>query len=143
MAQHLADLRQRRAGAQHLRGRAMAQAMRADGPQASPSGGSAHDAADPNARQPTQRSLDTDEQRALLRAGRMAVMQVGRDRLADVGGQRQPIAAAALAADRDLPSAPADVIEQERGDLAGAYPESDEHRQDREVAAAAGGVAVA
>ena len=69
-------------------------------------------------------------------------MQAGRNRLADIGGQRQPLAAVALAADRDLPGAPADVLERERSDLGGAQPEPHERCQDREVAAAIGGVPV-
>jgi hypothetical protein len=55
---------------------------------------------------------------------RTATVQVAGDRLAGVGGQRPPLPRAALASDRDLPSAPADVVQRQRGDLPGAQPGS-------------------
>ena len=46
-------------------------------------------------------------------ARRPPAPQVGGDRLADVGGQRQPVLAAALAAHDQLARAPVDVIKRQ------------------------------
>jgi hypothetical protein len=54
---------------------------------------------------------------------------------ADIDGQRQP-PVAFLSADDQLPSTPIDVLQPQRGDLAGARPQPGEHGQDREVAPA-------
>jgi hypothetical protein len=67
-------------------------------------------------------------------AATAAAPQVGGQRLADVDGQRQPIAPAALADHDQLPGAPIDVVERQRRDLAGAQPQPHQDRQDRVVA---------
>ena len=63
-------------------------------------------------------------------------LQVGGERPADVDGQRQPVAPAALADHDQLPGTPIDVLERQRRDLAGAQSQPHQQRQDRVVAAA-------
>ena len=72
-----------------------------------------------------------------------AVAQISDDRRADVGGQRQPVAAAALAADRDLAAPPVDVVQAEPGDLPGPQAHPGQHQQDRPVPAPGRGGRVA
>ena len=69
------------------------------------------------------RGADAHDQRPVQRGRRPPVLQVGNDRLADIGGQRQSFGASSLAGDPKLAGAPVDVIEPERGDLAGAQPQ--------------------
>jgi hypothetical protein len=76
-------------------------------------------------------------------AVRPAVAQPRDDRLADVDRERQPLLAAALAADHEFARAPVDVLQSQRGDLADAQPQPREQHQDREVAAADRRLAVA
>ena len=74
---------------------------------------------------------------------RPAVAQVIGDRLAHVGGQRQPGVVIAFAPHRALPGAPVDVIQGEAGDLPGPQAHPGEQDQDRVVAAPGGAVPVA
>jgi hypothetical protein len=64
----------------------------------------------------------------------MTVAQILRDRLADIGRQRQPLDAAAFAAHDDLPRPPVKVVELKPGDLATAHSQPHQHHQDREIA---------
>jgi hypothetical protein len=64
-----------------------------------------------------------------------AVLEPRRDRLADVDRERQPLLAAALAADDQLACAPVDVLKSQPGDLSDALPQPRQQQQDREVAA--------
>ena len=66
----------------------------------------------PGAAEPVARSLDANEHRTSLRAGRSAVSQIRDDRLADIGGQPQPLSAA-LAAHDDLAATPVDVLQRQ------------------------------
>jgi len=57
------------------------------------------------------------------------------DRLPDVGGQRQPLAAISLAVHGDLTASPVHVLQPQRRELARPQSKPDQHRQDRQVAA--------
>ena len=66
-----------------------------------------------------------------------AALQVGGQRLADVDGNRQPVAPAALADHDQLTGTPIDVLKGQGRDLAGAQQSQPRHhRQDRVVASA-------
>jgi hypothetical protein len=67
---------------------------------------------------------------------RAALGQPAGHRLADVGGQRQAVAAAALAADGDLTLAPVDVAQLQAGDLPGAQAQPGQQHDDRVIPAA-------
>ena len=74
---------------------------------------------------------------------RAAPGQPAGHRLAGVGGQRQAVAAAALAAHDDLALPPADVTQVQAGDLPGPQAQPRQQHQDREVPAACRAVPVA
>jgi hypothetical protein len=106
-------------------------------------GGFGDDRGDPGIGQRLPGSLDGDEHRAVQRAGRAPVAQVSDDRRADVCGQRQPVTAPALAADRDLAAPPVDVVQAEPGGFAGSQAHPGQQQQDRPVPAPGGGGRVA
>ena len=89
------------------------------------------------------RCADADDQRSIQRGRRPTGLQVRDDRLADILGQGQPLIAPALARDPELPGAPVDVLDPERGDLAGTQPQPGEHHQHRVVPAPASTSAIA
>ena len=74
---------------------------------------------------------------------RTAPGQPAGHRLARVDGQRQAVAAAALAAHGDLALPPADVAQVQGGDLSGPQAQACQQHQDREVPAAGCAVPVA
>jgi hypothetical protein len=119
------------------------QAVLANVAQSGAPGSGGHDPADPRARQRGVRRLDTNEQRPAQGASGAPIAQIGRDRLADIGRQRQLLNAVALAMHPELAGAPVDVLQRQGGDLADTQPEPNEHRQDRKVAASADGAPVA
>jgi hypothetical protein len=140
--QHLPDLGQRRPGPQHLRRQRVPQPVRAHPGQPGPPASPAHDLADRRRRQPPVGGAGRAEHCHRI-AARPARHQIGGDRLADLGGQRQPFEPAPLAADRHLAPLPVDVGQLQGGDLGAAQAKPRQHEQDRVVAAACHGAAVA
>ena len=83
--------------------------------------------------QPLPRCGHAQEQRSAI--GSRTTAQIGHDRLADIDRQRQGILTAALARAPAAPRPPVEVVEGDRGDLAGPQPEPRQQQQDREIAA--------
>ena len=98
VAQHLADLRQRRALPEHLGRGGVPQPVRAHARQPRPGARLADDPADRVRRQPLQRRCHPQEQRPTLAP--RAAAQIRHHRLTDVHRQRQHVLPAALAANR-------------------------------------------
>ena len=122
MTQYLGDLGQSRAGAQHLAGCAVPEPVRARTRQPGPVTGGPYDRRDTGGRQPVPGREHPQEQQA-ARQGRPAAAGVAGQRLAGIGGKRQPFPAASLAADHDLAVPPVDVIEGQGRDLPDAQPQ--------------------
>lgn len=76
-------------------------------------------------------------------SARTAPGQPAGHRLADIGGQRQAVAAAALAADGDLSLPPVDVAQLQARDFPCAQAQPGQQQHDREVPAAGHGAPVA
>ena len=85
----------------NLRRGAVTAASEAAGPDAPSSAGA----------QPPVRSLQANEDRPVQSTARPPVTQIAADCLADINGQRKPLAAAALADHNQLPSTPVNVFE--------------------------------
>ena len=109
--QDLPDLCQRRPGPEHRRRGGMPQTMRMNPakPRALTSG--EDHLGDPAGAQPPKRSLGANEDRPVQSAVRPTVTQIAADRFPDIDGQREPLAAAALADHNQLPSTPIKVSE--------------------------------
>jgi hypothetical protein len=122
MAQHLADLGQRHLRGDHLAGHRVTQAVRSDLGGPGSSARAAHGRGDGAGRQRPDRRPRPQEHLPPT-AGRAPPTRVAGDRVADVGGQRQPVLAPTLAMDKQFPPAPVDVIQRQGGDLAAAQPE--------------------
>jgi hypothetical protein len=117
MTKDLTDLGQRRPGPQHLRRAGVAQPVSTDAGQPGPVTRRAHHPCDRAPVQPLPWCGDPQEQRAA--PAQWAAAKIGHDRLADIGRQRQRVLAAALAVDQQHPGPPVDVVQGDRGDLAG------------------------
>ena len=118
--------------------------MRVDrpGPRALPGG--EHRLGDAAAGQATVRCPDPQKHLpGTFERFRAAGTQPSGDRLTGIGGQREPLAAVTLAAHGELPGSPVDVVQAQRGDLAGTQPEPGHQGQHREVPPPGGGAAVA
>ena len=135
VAQHLADLRQATRPRRSISVAAVCRSRCAPtrgSPARSHAARTTH--ADRAAVQPLARRGHPQEHRPALAPRPTA--KIGHDRLADIDRQRQLVIAAALAAHEQQPAAPVDVIEPDRGDLAGAQPQPRQQQQDRVVAPA-------
>jgi hypothetical protein len=135
MPQHLPDLRQRRAGPQHLGRQRVAQPVRSPPRQPGPVAGPAHDLADRLRRQLPVRPPHGHEHCPRRAAGTAVGQPLGK-RLPSRGRQREPLDAAALARDRDLADPPVNIAQLKAGDLGAAQPKPRQKRQDRVIAAA-------
>ena len=111
MAKDLPDLRQRRPSPEHRRRGGMPQTMRMDPTEPSTLTSGEDDLGDTTGAQPLVRSLDANENRPVQSAVWPAVTQIAADRLPDIDGQREPLAAAALADHNQLPSTPVNIVE--------------------------------
>jgi hypothetical protein len=96
--------------------------MSADHRQPSALAGAAHDLGDGARRQTAVRRAHAREHEHRP-AARAAAREPAGQRLTNVGGQRQALLAAALAADQHLGGAPVDIAKPQRGDLASAQAE--------------------
>jgi hypothetical protein len=123
VSQHLPDLGQRAARAQHRRGGGMPQPMSVHRSQPSPPRGVEDDVGYSAGRQGLVRCVDPHEHGASLGGAWSALAQPGGDRGAHVGRQRQLLGPVAFAHDGELAVAPVDVVQSEPGDLTGAQPE--------------------
>lgn len=119
MLQHLPDLRQRNADADHLARDRVPQTMRPDPRDSRADAGPPDDRRDPATPERADRRSRSQEQLPPL-ALRPTALQIPSDRFAHSGGQRQPILTATLAVHHDLASMPVDIIERETRRLAGA-----------------------
>ena len=117
--------------------------MSVDPPKARPSSGGGHDLGYPDGAEGTMRRLDPYEHRPAMGARRTAAMQVRSERFTDVSGQRETFGTIRFAMHDDLTGSPIDIIERKRGNFASPQAETDQHGQDREVAAAVPSAAVA
>jgi hypothetical protein len=63
-------------------------------------------------------------------------LQITRQRLADIDGQRQDVRTATLATNHDLARTPVDVVQTGIGDLAGAQAQPGQQQHDGVVAPA-------
>ena len=88
------------------------------------------------------RSLDPYEYRSAMSARRPTAMQVRSDRFTDVRGQRETFGTICFTTHNDLAGSPIDIVERKLGDFGRPQAETDQHGQDREVAAAVLSVAV-
>jgi hypothetical protein len=98
LAQHLADLRERCALAEHLRRRGVPELVRTHARQPRPIARLAHDPPDRPWRQPPKRRGHAHKQRAALAP--RAAAQIRHDRFAEIDGQQQLVITAALPADQ-------------------------------------------
>jgi hypothetical protein len=89
------------------------------------------------------RRLDPYEYRPPVGRCRTAAKQIRSDRLTDVPGQWQTFVTICFAMHHDLAGSPIDVVERKLGDFGRPQAETDQHGQDREVAAAIQGAVVA
>ena len=120
MPQHLPDLGQRSATAQHLGGRSVPQPVRVDRRQSRAARGAGHQLGDRKPGQRSVRSPHPAEQFAMSRRGGALSGQIRHDRAPDIDRQRQPLGSVSLAPQGDFTVAPVDVVEPQGGDLAGA-----------------------
>lgn len=105
--------------------------MRAEAVQTGPCARPAHDGRDRAAAQAHRRRHRSDEHRPRRRT-RAAALQVVGDRRPHVARQRQHVGASALAAHRDLPRAPVEILELQSRDLVGPKPQA-QHQHDHRV----------
>lgn len=96
----------------------------------------------PTVREGNVRRHQADKNGAAAR-GWATVRQIRRERLPDVCRQWHRVGSAALAADRQLPAAPVDIVQGEAADLIGPQSEASQQHQDSVVASAHRGLAVA
>jgi hypothetical protein len=121
----------------------MTQTMSVNLPKAGASSGGGHDLGHPAGTKRTMRSLGPYEYRPAMGARWTAAMQVRSHRFTDVRGQRQTFGTVRFTTHDDFAGSPIDIVEYKLGDFARPQAEPDQHGQDREVAAAVLGVAVA
>jgi hypothetical protein len=117
--------------------------MSIDLPEAGASSGSSHHLGHPAAAERAMGRLDPYEYRPPEGRCRTAAVQVRSDRFTDVSGQREAFGAICFATHDDLSGSPIDVFERKLGDFGRPQAETGQHGQDREVAAAILGAAVA
>jgi hypothetical protein len=88
--------------------------------------------------------FDRYEHRSALRTWWAAVVQVRRDRFANIHGQWESLCALAFTVrDDDLAGSPIDVVKLKFGDFACPQAPASKHGQDREVTTATSGAGVA
>ena len=133
VAQHLADLRQAPAGAEHLGRGGVPETVSADHRQPRPLAGVRARSPRPHRTRDRPCGARTLREHKHALAARTPASQPARQRLADISGQRQTLLAAALPADQQLARAPVDIRQPQRGDLAGTQPQPRQHRDDREI----------
>jgi len=120
MPQDLSDLSQRPASPQHAGRGSMPQPVRPGGSNPGPGAGTADHMRHAGGGEPAVRRAQPHEYRRAGGIRRAAPGQPAGHRLADIGGQRQAVAAAALAADGDLSLPPVDVAQVQGCDLPSA-----------------------
>jgi hypothetical protein len=135
MAQHLPDLGQRAAAGQHGAGRAVPQPVRSRPGQPRPGAGPVDHRRHRGDGQALDRRVQPQEHRAAPGTGTAAV-QVGDQGLPDIGGQREPLPAAALAVNRDLPGRPVQVAQLQAGYLTGPQAQPGQQGENGPVAPA-------
>lgn len=116
MTQDLADLRQRRAGAQHRRRRRMAQTAGVDPAETGAATGGGHDLRHASAYEGIMGRPDAHKYCPTLGGPETAVAQTSRHRFADVGRQGKVFDAASFAQHEDLAGPPIQVVKLEPGD---------------------------
>ena len=132
VAQHLADLRQRRALPEHLGRRGVPQPVRPDSAAARPG-------RTPRARPTPTVHRFMPSRGAVTRKNSARHSHRGRRRRYDTSasptstGNGNTILPAALAAHQQQPAPPVDVIEPQPSDLAGTQPQPRQQQQDRVV----------
>src|SRR3954453_15425051 len=97
--------------------------------------GSVDDVADAAGGQLAMRCVDADEDAAALRRGGASASQVGRDRRADAGGERQALATVPLPHDPELTDVPVDVVQAQTGHLSRPEAQTAQQEHDRVVTA--------
>jgi hypothetical protein len=141
VAQHLSDLRQRRAGAQHLGRQRVPEPVRTAARQPGPVASPTHDLANRFRRQLPVRPPHRHEHRPRRATGTALGHPLGK-RLPGRDRQWEPLDTAALTADRNLAGPPVNVVQLQAGGLGAAQPEPGQQRQDRVIAAADGRVPI-
>lgn len=136
MAQKLADLRQGRPGAQKVRCRGVAQAMRVDAPEVGAPGGIRYNTAHPAWSKGMMRREVPHKDRPALGVRRSGMAQVFGQSPADIRRKGHQLVAVALAAHADRARAPVDVVEPEPRDLVTPQAEADEQGQNGQIAVA-------
>ena len=123
MSEYLSDLIQAPPGRQHAgRGR-MAEPVRACSVHAGPLTGVPHDRGHTTRGQGPMRCSHPDEHRH-AQARWPAPGQPGDNRLADIDGQRQPVAASTFASHEQITGSPVDVAQLQSGDFPGPQPQA-------------------
>jgi hypothetical protein len=117
--------------------------MSIDLPKPGAPGGGSHHLGHPAGAESAMRRLDPYEYRPPVGRCRTAAVQVRSDRFTDVTGQRETFGTICFATHDDLAGSPIDVFECKLGDLGRPQAETDQHGQDRKVATAILGAAVA
>ena len=111
MAQELADLRQRRAGTQHLHRRGVTQTMSMDPPEAGALGGGRHHVAHAAGAERAMRSLDADKYRPPRALAGRPLCRYSSHRFTDVPWQRNTFDTICFATHDDFAGSPIDVVE--------------------------------
>src|SRR2546429_6217806 len=112
----------------------MTEAVRADGRHAGPSASATEKGRDGLAGHPPHRRDDANEHLPPTRC-RAAGLEVASERLANVGGDWEPLLPLPLAAHHHLRAAPVDVVEGQSRHFAGTEAEANELQQDGVVPA--------
>ena len=131
MAQHLRDLAQRRALPEHRGRGGVPKLVRPDRRYPSANARVVNHAAHPNTGEHARRAV----RRARTPPGTHAgpTLQIRHQRLADTPATAACPVGRATRVTRMSPAPPAVILESDRGDLAGAQPEPDQHQQDRYI----------
>jgi hypothetical protein len=114
-----------------------------DPPKASASSGSGHHLGYPAGAERAMRSLDPYEYRPPMGSCRTPAVQVSSDRFTDIPRQGEAFSTIGFTSDDDLASTPIDIVDRKLGDFGRPQAETDQHGQDRKVAAAVLSAAVA
>jgi hypothetical protein len=117
--------------------------MSVDLPKAGASSGGSHDLGHSAGAERAMRRLDPDEYRPAMGARRTAAVKVHSHRFTDVRGQWETFDTICFTTHNDLAGSPIDILERKLGDFGRPQAETDQHAQDREVAAAVPSAAVA
>jgi len=142
MPQHLSDLGQRRALAEHLRGGGVPEPMGAGWRQPGAPACLSDDLPNRAAGEASQWSSDRQEEPSTGRL-RPAAAQVGHDRFPNIAGKRQAILPPSLSSHNDLTLCPIEVVKLQSRHLPCTKTEPHQQEQDGEVPSAAVGPTVA